>query len=181
MNEMPERIDEVIASLNLYLLPRTRKDFAVTECSCPDSANPCKHNPGVYYRLAGELDSDPLRLFELRGLSRERLNRGLKATPLGKSLASLTDEPLVEPEPRDSYFTRPIGPEPAAPPLDYRTFWSGQRRLPTDIEPATPAAVPAILVRRAGDSPPFWDRDSAFVETMEEIYRRVRERNKDAL
>ena len=64
---------------------------------------------------------------------------------------------------------------------DYRSFWQGKRRLPSEIEPATPAAVPAILVRKAGDFPPFWDKDSSFIEVMEELYSRVREKNKGIL
>lgn len=178
MGEMPERIEEVFAGLRLHLLPGSRKDFALTDCSCPDYANPCKHIAGVYYRLAGQLDSDPFLLFELRGLSRERLHKALSATPLGRALAPLMDEREEPVEPAESFFTRPL---PAATPPDYRDFWSGQKRLPNEIEPATPAAVPGILVKKAGDLPGFWDRDHSFVEVMEEMYRRVREKNKGVL
>jgi uncharacterized Zn finger protein len=178
MNEMPDTIDTAFADAKLHLLPRSRKDFALTECSCPDVANPCKHIAGVYYRLAGQLDRDPFLLFELRGLPRERLNQALRSTPLGQALVGLTDdqaEPIV---PAESLFTRPHTGE--APP-DYHSFWTGRQRLPTEIEPATPAAVPAILVRKAGDFPAFWGRDSSFVAVMEEVYQRVREKNRDAL
>ncbi len=65
--------------------------------------------------------------------------------------------------------------------LDYHAFWSGRHRLPTEIEPATPPVLPAILVRKAGDYPGFWDRDSSFIGVMEELYQRVREKHRDLL
>ena len=178
MNEMPDTIDDAFADVKLHLLPRSRKDFALTDCSCPDGANPCKHIAGVYYRLAGQLDRDPFLLFELRGLSRERLNQALSATPLGKALATLTGDQAPPIVPAESFFTRPQ--TDAAPP-DYQSFWSGQHRLPSEIGPAIPTAVPAILVRKAGDFPAFWERDSSFVAVMEELYQRVREKNRDLL
>ncbi|MBK5967292.1 MULTISPECIES: SWIM zinc finger family protein [Thiorhodovibrio] len=178
MGEMPERIDEVFAGLHLHLLPQSRKDFAQTECSCPDYANPCKHIAGVYYRLAGMLDSDPFLLFELRGLSRERLHKALSATPLGQALVSMADARTAAPEPVESFFTRP---KPAVAMPDYRDFWNGGKRLPSEIEPATPPAVSAILVRKAGDFPRFWERDNSFIELMEELYERVRVKSKGML
>ena len=178
MNEMPDTIDGAFADVKLHLLPRSRKDFALTDCSCPDGANPCKHIAGVYYRLAGQLDRDPFLLFELRGLSRERLNQALSATPLGKALATLTGDQAPPIVPAESFFTRP---RTVAAPPDYQSFWTGKQRLPSEIEPAIPAAVPAILVRKAGDFPALWERDSSFVAVMEEFYQRVREKNRDLL
>ena len=178
MNEMPDTIDDAFADVKLHLLPRSRKDFALTDCSCPDGANPCKHIAGVYYRLAGQLDRDPFLLFELRGLSREQLNQALSATPLGKSLATLAGDQTAPMVPAESFFTRS---RVVDSPLDYHSFWTGKHRLPSEIEPATPAAVPAILVRKAGDFPAFWTRDGSFVAVMEELYQRVREKNRDLL
>lgn len=206
------------------LLPRSRKDFVLTACSCPDDFNPCKHIAGIYYRLAARLDQDPFLLFELRGLSRMRLHQALVTTPLGQALASLrpeAEDPTAPLEPAASFFTRPVirndaapipkipGAEettnttvehgPPTPPnptgtrasqnaagtvsksLDYYAFWSGRHRLPTEIEPATPPVLPAILVRKAGDYPGFWDRDSSFIGVMEELYQRVREKHRDLL
>ncbi|MBK1649897.1 SWIM zinc finger family protein [Rhabdochromatium marinum] len=178
MGEMPERIDEVFAGLRLHLLPHSRQDFAQTECSCPDYANPCKHIAGVYYRLAGMLDSDPFLLFELRGLSRERLHQGLSATPLGQALVAMMDEQAAVLEPAESFFTRPRA---ATSVPGYREFWNGGRRLPAEIEPATPPVVSGILVRKAGDFPGFWPRGNSFVEVMEDLYARVRTKNKGVL
>jgi uncharacterized Zn finger protein len=178
MNEMPDNIDDAFAGVKLHLLPRSRKDFALTDCSCPDYANPCKHIAGVYYRLAGRLDSDPFVLFELRGLPRRRLHEALSATPLGKALAVLTVEESTEPVVAQSFFTRPSA-GPSVP--DYNAFWHGKKRLPSQIEPAMPAAVPAILIKKGGAYPGFWEKDGSFIEVMEELYLRVREKNKGIL
>lgn len=178
MQEMPDDIDAAFDRMQLGLLPRSRRDFALTECSCPDSANPCKHIAGVYYRLAGQLDSDPFLLFELRGLSRERLRLGLRATPLGQALASLTVDTALPIVAADSFHTRPVA---AATAPDYRAFWYGNKGLRKEIAPATPPAVPAILARKGGEFPPFWDKDSAFIAVLEELYLRVREKHKGVL
>src|SRR5947209_14849032 len=65
MNEMPDTIDEHFAAMGIHLLPATGNDL-ITDCSCPDWSNPCKHIAGVYYLLAADLDSDPFLLFQLR-------------------------------------------------------------------------------------------------------------------
>jgi uncharacterized Zn finger protein len=178
MNEMPDNIGDAFADMKLSLLPHSREDFALTKCSCPDYANPCKHVAGVYYRLAARLDSDPFLLFELRGLSRARLHKGLSATPLGAALAALAADESTETAPSESFFTRPAA---AASAPNYQRFWHGTKRLPTEIEPATPAAVPAILIRKGGDYPAFWDKDASFIEVMQEFYLRVREKNKGVM
>jgi uncharacterized Zn finger protein len=141
----------------------------------PGLANPCKHIAGVYYRLAAQLDRDPFLLFELRGLSRQQLHQALRARPLGKALAALANEQSDQGEAARSFYTRPTAAR-ATP--DYKSFWSGGKRLPSEIEPATPPAVPAILIKKGGEFPPFWESDSSFVAVMEELYQRVREKNK---
>ena len=113
-----------------------------------------------------------------RGLSRKQLHRALAITPLGKALSARMVEDTAEIAPTESFFTRPTAAESTP---DYRSFWHGKKRLPTEIEPATPAAVPAILVKKGGDYPAFWDKDASFVAVMGELYLRVREKNKGVL
>ena len=48
-------------------------------CSCPDSANPCKHVAAVYYLVADEVDRDPFTLFLLRGRPRSDVLAELRA------------------------------------------------------------------------------------------------------
>ncbi len=178
MNEIPENIEEPFATLGIHLLPQTRKELK-THCSCPDYSNPCKHIAGVYYLLGAELDRDPYLLFELRGMSRERFQAALAATPLGKALAAELNGAVIVPQPIAHYY-----PQPAMVPvgaIDLRTFWLGQKRLPKDLALPVPSLVSGVLVKKQGDFPPFWEADGSFLEVMEEIYDRVKTKNKPVL
>lgn len=177
MNEMPDTIEEAFISLGLHLLPHSERDFTTT-CSCPDYSNPCKHIAGVYYLLASDLDLDPFVMFELRGLSRSDLYAELVQTELGQILAAaLVEEKERLVEPVETYYTRPT--REAAPSVaDHKTFWTGARRLPAPASPAASFHVPALLIKKQGDYPPFWHEDRSFLGVMEEFYERVRTRSK---
>ncbi len=43
---------------------------------------------------------------------------------------------------------------------------------------AEDAVTPAILIKRGGEYPQFWQSDKSFVEVMESIYSRVASKNK---
>jgi uncharacterized Zn finger protein len=173
LNEMPDSIEEAFGGLGLHLLPQSERDFT-TECSCPDWANPCKHIAGVYYLLASSLDHDPFLMFELRGLSRSALRARLASSPLGQVLAASLTPQDVPLEPVDSYFTRP-GREPVGAGLSHKEFWTGATQLPPPPSgSATQGSVPALLIKKAGDDPPFWHSDASFLEVMEALYERVR-------
>lgn len=178
MNEMPDTIEDAFSPLGLHLLPHSERDF-VTDCSCPDWSNPCKHIAGVYYLLASALDRDPFVMFELRGLSRDDLHAELARSPLGKILVSALQSTEVPMEPivSDSYYTRPIR-EPAAHVASHKEFWTGPKRLPAPPALAWQASVPALLIKKQGDYPPFWHKDTSFISVMEELYDRVRTKNK---
>ncbi|HZR40909.1 MAG TPA: SWIM zinc finger family protein [Ktedonobacteraceae bacterium] len=175
MNEMPDTIEEAFTSLDLHLLPHSQRDF-VTTCSCPDYANPCKHIAGVYYLLASSLDNDPFVMFELRGLSRDQLRAELERSPLGQILASTLEPKDIPVEPVESYYTRPIR-EPAAV-TSHKEFWTGAKRLPAPQAASSQASVPALLIKKQGDYPPFWHKDVSFISVMEELYERVRTKSK---
>lgn len=176
MNEMPDTIEETFTELDLHLLPHSQRDF-VTTCSCPDSANPCKHIAGVYYLLASALDQDPFVMFELRGLSRDDLRTELARSPLGQILASALVPYDVPVEPVESYYTRPTR-EPAAGVASHKEFWTGAKRLPPLLDTPSQASVPALLIKKQGDYPPFWHKDVSFISVMEELYERVRTKNR---
>jgi uncharacterized Zn finger protein len=178
LNEIPENIEEPFATLGIHLLPQTRQELK-TDCSCPDYSNPCKHIAGVYYLLGAELDRDPYLLFELRGMSRERFQAALAATPLGKALAAELNGATIVPQPLETYY-----PRPAMIPLgkvDLRTFWLGHKRLPKDLALPVPSVVSGVLVKKQGDFPAFWESERSFLEAMEEIYDRVKTKNKEVL
>ena len=169
--EMPDPIEEVFAAEGVHLLPHSRGDF-VTSCSCPDYANPCKHIAGLYYVLAAALDRDPFLLFGLRGLSREELQAELIKSSLGQILASALTREEIPVGPTESFHTRPTK-QPAGEPPGQREFWTGAKRLPPPVAPSR-ARVPALLVKKQGDYPPFWHKDASFIGVMEELYERVR-------
>ncbi len=178
MNEMPDTIEDAFSELGLHLLPHSQRDF-VTTCSCPDYANPCKHIAGVYYLLASALDHDPFLMFELRGLSREDLRAELAQSPLGQILASAMVAKDVPIESVESYYTRPVRELTAETGVtSHKAFWTGAKRLPAP--PANPpqSAVSAILIKKQGDYPPFWQKDISFISVMEELYERVRTKNR---
>jgi uncharacterized Zn finger protein len=178
LGEMPDNIETPFAALKQHLLPQGRKDVT-TSCSCPDWANPCKHVAGLYYFLAARLDRDPFLLFELRGLSREELQRELGHTRLGAILAKALQEDEGSLEPVSSFFERPQPPgSPAVTevaPLDY---WYASKRLPDVLDHGEQPIVPALLIKKGGDFPAFWPKSHSFTSTMEMVYGQIRKGKK---
>ncbi len=152
----------------MHLLPDDYRDFKVA-CNCPDYEVPCKHIAGVCYRLAGQLDEDPFLLFEMRGLSPEKLLQELALSPLGKAKSSAT----VELVPVSSFYTRPILTE-LPQEISLKGFWQEQQPMPKSLEPSQAAIIPAILIKKGGDFPAFWQKQNSFVEVMEDFYLRMR-------
>lgn len=179
MSEIPDNIEDGFIDLGLHLLPHSHQDFT-TKCSCPDSANPCKHIAGVYYLVAAELDRDPFILFELRGLPKDKLQAELSKSPLGKALSSELTEKEITIKPSESYYTH-LEKVPATTQINPREFWLGTKRLPENVEAGSQASLPAILIKKQGDFPAFWNKDSSFIEVMEELYHRVRTKNREIL
>ena len=86
-------------------------------CSCPDSANPCKHVAAVYYLVADEVDKDPFVLFLLRGRPREDVLAELRArrAPTREEAPKLPERVDAGLTPRAAYGRR-LAPIPALPP-----------------------------------------------------------------
>ncbi len=172
LGEVPDNIEEVFARLKLHLLPYSGQDFQ-TKCSCPDWENPCKHIAGVYYLVAATLDEDPFLLFELRGISREKLQEELAKSPLGKALCSALDNQDLPLESVTSYYTRPKT-VPLSNPCSAQEFWLSQKQLPQKLQEDLGATIPALVVKKGGDFPSFWPKDNSFLDVMEEFYQRVK-------
>jgi uncharacterized Zn finger protein len=81
-DRMPPSIDEAFAATGNSLFPLTRADL-VTNCSCPDWGDPCKHVAAAHYVLGEALDRDPFLLFELRGRTKGRVLEALHAARSG--------------------------------------------------------------------------------------------------
>lgn len=179
MNEMPDHIETAFSHLGLHLLPHSSKDL-ITDCSCPDWANPCKHIAGVYYLVASELDHNPFLMFELRGFTKKELQKELAKSSLGKALSEELKAKKVAYKSSDSLFTRPYK-EKAKAAISLKEFWSGKKRLSNEIKNIQQTTIPAVLIKKQGDYPVFWQKDVSFVEVMEQLYQRVKTKNKDAL
>ncbi len=76
--EMPQEIEEAFKQAGVSLLPGTRGEL-MTECSCPDYANPCKHVAAVHYILGERFDEDPFMIFRMRGRTAEQILEALRA------------------------------------------------------------------------------------------------------
>lgn len=179
VNEIPESIEALFAEFNSHLLPKSYQDFNVS-CDCPDYAVPCKHIAGVCYRLAAEFDHNPLLLFEMRGLPPKKLHQELIKSPLGKVLASSQDLADVQFPMADSFFTRPE-PESLPKQITLKAFWQGQVALPKELPPHQEATLPAALIKKGGDFPQFWQKQSSFIAVMEDFYLRMRKNNQKML
>ena len=170
-DEMPDDIDLLFKAAKQQLLPVSYSDFEVS-CTCPDYAVPCKHIAGVCYRLSEQLDSDPFLLFELRGLARQALQKQLAASPLGKVLLQSMRSAEMTPPTQSSYFTRPQ-PQDMDEATDIHRFWQGQVQLPAPQSEQSEAVIPALIIKKGGDYPTFWLRDSSYIEAMEQLYLRL--------
>ena len=109
--DMPKDVDDVFRTGGVSLFPGQRGEL-VTECSCPDYANPCKHVAATHYVLGDAFDRDPFLLFELRGRTREEV---LAATKKARGAGAGAGESggMRLPRLRDDDYDAWRGPMPA--------------------------------------------------------------------
>jgi uncharacterized Zn finger protein len=130
--------------------------------------------------VASQLDNEPFLLFELRGLSKEALQAELAKSTLGKILSEELTAKEISIESATSYYTT-LEKVAVAEKINPREFWMGTKRLPQNVEVASTASLPAIAIKKQGDFPSFWQKDDSFIAVMEELYERVRTKNKDLI
>ena len=80
--EMPENIEEAFKESGVSLFPK-KQAHLITECSCPDAANPCKHIAAVHYMLGLEFDKNPFVILKLRGMDKEEFLKALRVLRSG--------------------------------------------------------------------------------------------------
>ena len=159
--EMPENIESIFHEAGVSLFPQTLKEIA-TACSCPDSANPCKHIAAIFYILGQEFAKNPLVIFLLRGKTRESLLSDLMKKRMALQQTALLKQPTSLPLAES--------PETADPAEVIRNYWQTDDKL-TDLIPAT-AKTSCQLLHNLG-KPPDWPDDPDFIEVMEPIYTHV--------
>ena len=164
--EMPQNIEEAFDATGMSLFPESSKGIK-TDCSCPDSANPCKHIAAVYYILAEEFDRDPFMLFKLRGRTNDEITASLRK----KRTACTEKAPELEEHPSGNVT------EQKEVPLSIDGFWSGDELESFSVN-ISPPDVSAAIIKRLG-TPQFWDSKDNFNKKMggyyEEISRRAME------
>ncbi len=153
--EMPQNIEEAFKTVGVPLFPESSKDIR-TDCSCPDSANPCKHIAAVYYILAEEFDRDPFMLFSLRGRTKEEITVLLHKNRIGD------EKPQKEHEGME---------KPGDVPLSAEGFWGGGELESFSVNISHPD-VPAAIIKRLG-TPQFWDSKEDFSKKMEKYYEEI--------
>ncbi|HVO42390.1 MAG TPA: SWIM zinc finger family protein [Aggregatilineales bacterium] len=150
--EMPNAIEEAFSAAKVSLFP-ARGDQLITDCSCPDVANPCKHIAAVYYLLGEQFDTDPLLIFTLRGRTRDQIIEALRA----RRAASAAETP-----------GETQGPPELIPALAEQvdSFWEVGDLSAFSSHIAAPE-VPLAVLRRLGKSPAgTYDTLSALYQAM---------------
>lgn len=199
--EMPPEIDDIFAEAKLALFPAGGRDL-LTDCSCPDWENPCKHIAAVYYLLGEEFDRDPFLIFRLRGIERQELaglvvgvTGGQSGVAPGEAEAARAKPTAAPKEKAEATRHRAKKAQRAgdeAPgfgeplPADPGAFWGVASGTGEAVEAADKVTggvpglgwdarvplVPASLPKRLGGFP-FWRGREDFIAAMEDIYRRA--------
>lgn len=142
--EMPTNIEEAFHAVNLSLFPTAVQDL-VTDCSCPDWANPCKHIAAVYYLLAERFDEDPFLIFKLRGRVKEQIIQTLRekrTQTLPAESVSLSEDDGASEADNSTLLEEKL-----------ETFWQAGEGLEAfRVNPTAPEIDKAIL-KRLGDAP----------------------------
>ncbi len=183
--EMPKDIEDVFSNAKVSLFPVSKKDLH-TSCSCPDSANPCKHIAAVYYVLGEEFDRDPFMIFHLRGRSRSQVLEDLR--DLRREVSTKKEKPESPKRKQKSVHlkkeTSSEDHESCTISETYNlegsieNFWDIGERFHTFSISIQPPHVPIALLRRLGP-PAFWRNCSLdFYVEMERLYAKIQ---KDAL
>ncbi|WP_424357106.1 SWIM zinc finger family protein [Methanocella sp. MCL-LM] len=165
--EMPENIEEAFSEAGKSLFPSSLREL-ITSCSCPDSANPCKHIAAVYYILAEEFDKDPFMIFRFRGMEKERLLDALR-----KKRATSEEEPvgsLLDSRPED-------GEKSGEEEITLASFWAGEGDSHVSFE-ISPPEVNAAIIKRLG-TPTFWVSNEDFGSLMSKLYAEISRRAAD--
>jgi uncharacterized Zn finger protein len=165
--EMPPDIESAFSSVGLSLFPDTKTDL-VTECSCPDWANPCKHVSAVYYLLGERFDADPFLLFLLRGKSKDEVIADLRAM---RGIVAGDHDEHEEVELATSLAASP--PDEFAP-LEERLeeFWAAAPTEGLKDFVVTQSTVDAAPVKQLGE-PRFWEAAGDFVDTITPAYKSI--------
>jgi uncharacterized Zn finger protein len=157
--EMPQEIEAVFEKAGVSLFPKKSAEL-VTDCSCPDWSNPCKHVAAVHYILGERFDEDPFMLFRLRGRDQEQILQTLRARRA--ETAGLDDEGEMEAEIEEAI--------PLAQTL--ANFWGAGQPLSSIKTTVKPPATELPILKRLGQ--PAFAPDDIF-QALGPAYRAISE------
>lgn len=158
--EMPLEIEDVFRAAGVSLFPSAAEDL-ISDCSCPDWSDFCKHRAAVCYLIGEQIDRDPFLLFVLRGRTKEQVLAALRAKRADKVADSETGE---------GYEASAEAPLP----VDPDAFWGlGAELDRVEIHVRSPE-VEMELIRILGDMA-FVD-DPEWATRLAQVYRQVSRR-----
>lgn len=134
--EMPQDIETAFKTADVSLFPEQRAEL-VTDCSCPDYANPCKHVAATHYILGERFDEDPFLLFRLRGRNQEQIMAALRQRRAGQDASDAEEDEPEEIIPLE----QTIG-----------AFWDLRQQLEAFSIAIRPPAIEAPLLKRLGEA-----------------------------
>ncbi|HVW40827.1 MAG TPA: SWIM zinc finger family protein [Amycolatopsis sp.] len=142
-------------------------------CSCPDSADPCKHAAAVCYLVADEVDADPFVLFLIRGRGREKVLRELRARRARPAVPATAVAEGVAPEEAFARAVSRVPPVPS-PPAEP----GPPAPLPAEPPPGSALRAQALSELAASAAALAWELvtgqlDSAELTTEEDLARRA--------
>jgi len=156
--EMPPEIEEAFEVAGVSLFPQSTHDL-MTDCTCPDKANPCKHVAATHYILGERFDEDPFLLFRMRGRTQEQILTGLRLRRAGKAVE--TQQPRHIPP-----HTSPEDGPRLEDTMD--RYWQIGRDLQNFSVKISPPEIPQPLLKRLGE--PDFVRDLTLQSQLEEAY-----------
>lgn len=157
--EMPNEIEAVFAAAGVSLFPDRPGDL-ITDCTCLDYANPCKHIAAIHYLLGERFDDDPFLVFLLRGRSKEQIVAALRALRTGSA-----DDVAEESGSAEADEASPLAADPVV-------FWTSPADLDAIAPPYTTPAVAALAFKGRG-TPPFYDGSLDLSAAMERTYNAI--------
>ncbi|MBN2047593.1 MAG: SWIM zinc finger family protein [Anaerolineaceae bacterium] len=150
--QMPTNIEDAFAEAGVSLFPNRAGDL-LTDCTCPDWANPCKHVAATHYILGDLFDDDPFLLFRLRGRTQEQIIEGLRRHRLGEIDETSAEAAELIPQ-SEEVAEEDLPPE--SQPLEFddstlNEFWQNEDDLRTLSINITAPEITFPIFKRLGE------------------------------
>ena len=160
--EMPANIEEAFSAAGVNLFPHNQHDL-LTDCTCPDKANPCKHVAATHYILGERFDEDPFLLFRMRGRTQEQILTALRQRRAG-------DTPAMVQQTRDSTAVRPV--EDGYKLEDHlERYWLNGYEISEFSARVRSPDLSQPLLKRLGE--PDFIRELTLQSQLEEVYQAI--------